>query len=124
MDLLSSDFVQPYFFTPDVKHRDMLLTLGKMLHPQTSAVYLISLLFLLALLVHASQLRTPALLAWTWLAVWFFAIAAVTLLISYFGDTAGARRHIMPSIEMFRLFFWVFMMPFLDLSLKQFKQIE
>ena len=36
MDLLSSDFVQPYFVTPDVKHRDTLLTLGRMLHPQTS----------------------------------------------------------------------------------------
>ncbi len=59
MDLLSSDFVQPYFVTPDVKHRDMLLTLGRMLHPQTPAVYLVSLFFLFALIVHTSQLRTP-----------------------------------------------------------------
>ena len=124
MDLLSSDFIQPYFVTPDVKHRDTLLTLGRMLHPQTPAVYLVSLFFIFALIVHASQLRTPALFTWTWLAVWFFTIAAVTLFISYFGDTSGTRRHIMPSVEMFRLFFWVFMMPFLDLSLNRFKQIE
>lgn len=124
MDLLSSDFIQPYFVTPDVKHRDTLLTLGRVLHPQTPVIYLVSMFFLLALIVHTSQLRTPALCAWTWLSVWFFAIAAVTLLLSYFGDTSGTRRHIMPSVEMFRLFFWVFMMPFLDLSLNRFKQIE
>jgi hypothetical protein len=124
IDLLSSDFVQPYFFAPEVKHRDTLLTLGEMFHPQTSAIYLISLLLLLTLIVHSIQLRTPALFAWTWLAIWFFTIAAATLLLSFFGDTSGARRHIMPSVEMFRLFFWVFIMPFLDLSLIQFKQIE
>jgi hypothetical protein len=123
IDLLSTDFIQPYFFAPEVKFRETLLTVGRIFHPQTPAVYLISLFFVFALLAHtANRSRTPVLVAWTWLAVWFFAISAVTLLISYFGDTAGARRHIMPSVEMFRLFFWVFMMPFLDLSLKQIEQ--
>ncbi|MBM3178807.1 MAG: hypothetical protein FJZ86_00475 [Chloroflexi bacterium] len=120
-DQLKSDFIQPYFFAPEVKNRSTLLIIGEMFHPQTSAVYLISLLLLLALVLNASQFRTPSLLAWGWLAVWVFAIAAVTLLLSFFGDTWGIRRHIMPSVEMFRLFIWVFMMPFLDLSLKQFK---
>ncbi len=124
MELLNSDFVQPYFVTPDVKHRDSLLTIGEMFHPQTAAVYLISVLLLLALVIHAFQLRTPALFAWSWLALWFFAIAAATLFFSYFGDTSGLRRHIMPSVEMFRLFFWVSIMLFLDLSLDQFKPVE
>ena len=43
-----------------------------------------------------------------------YGIAAATLLISYFGDTAGLRRHIMPSVELVRLHFWVFLVPFLD----------
>ena len=124
MDELNSDSVQPYFFAPEVKNRSTLLIIGEMFHPQTSAVYLLSLLLLLALVVNASQFRTPSLLAWGWLAVWVFAIAAVTLLLSFFGDTWGIRRHIMPSVEMFRLFIWVFMMPFLDLSLKQFNLIK
>ena len=123
-DELNSDSVQPYFFAPEVKNRSTLLIIGEMFHPQTSAVYLISLLLLLSLVVHAIQLRTPTLLAWAWLAVWFFAVAAVTLLLGFFGDTSGLRRHIMPSVEMFRLFIWVFIMPFLDLSLKQFKLIK
>ena len=124
IELLNSDFVQPYFVTSDVKHRDSLLTIGEMFHPQTATVYITSVLFLLALLIHAFQSRTPASFAWSWLAVWFFAIAVATLFFSYFGDTSGLRRHIMPSVEIFRLFFWVFMILFLDLSLNQLKQIK
>ena len=124
IDQLNSDFVQPFFYTPEVKNRDSLLTIGEMLHPETSAVYVISLLLLFALLVHTAHFRTPTLFAWSWLASWFFAIAAVTLFLGFFGDVSGTRRHIMPSVEMFRLFMWIFMMPFLDLSLKPFKQME
>jgi hypothetical protein len=116
MASLSSDFVQPYFLTPEVKHRETLLKIGEMLHPETGAVYVISLLILLALIFHALQLRDPTTSAWAWLGLWFFGIAAATLFLSYFGDTAGLRRHIMPSVEMFRLFIWVFLMPFLDQS--------
>lgn len=113
----SDSFAQPYFFTSDIKNRDLLLTVGEILHPETAAVYLICLLLVVMTVVHAFQQRTPSAVVWGWLAVWFFGIAAVTLLLSFFGDTAGTRRHIMPSVEMFRLFFWIFLMPFLDLSL-------
>lgn len=117
MASLNSDFVQPYFITLEVKHRDSLLKIGEMFHPETGAVYIISLLVLFALVFHAIQLRTPTASAWAWLGMWFFGIAAATLFLSYFGDTAGLRRHIMPSVEMFRLFMWVFLMPFLDQSM-------
>ncbi len=95
-----------------------------MLHPETPAVYLICLILLLSLLVHTYRQRTPSLLAWTWLSVWFFAIAAVTLALSFLGDIEGTRRHIMPSVELFRLFFWIFLLPLLDLPLGKFKEID
>lgn len=114
LDQISSDFVQPYFFTPEVTNREFLLSVGEILHPETPAVYLISLIVLLAFLVHSIQNRAPGLSAWMWLAFWVFGIATATLFISYFGDTAGLRRHIMPSVEMFRLFLWIFLMPLLD----------
>ncbi|MCQ3938010.1 MAG: hypothetical protein DPW18_13305 [Chloroflexi bacterium] len=124
LDQLSGDFSQPYFFTPEVKNRELLLTIGQLVHPETAAVYLLTLLLAGAFTVHAVQRRTPALSAWAWMAAWFFGIAAVTLLLSFFGDTAGTRRHIMPSAEMFRLFLWVFLMPFLDLSLAKTNSLE
>ncbi len=113
-----SSFIQPYFYTPNVKHRDILLILGEIVHPETIAVYLIDFLLLISLSINALRHRSTSLLAWTWLALWYLAIAAVTLLLSFFGDTWGTRRHIFPSVEMFRLFMWVFLMPFLDLSLE------
>ena len=124
LDQLTSDFVQPYFITPEVQHRETLLIIGKILHPETPSIYLISAIILLALVVQAIQFREPSLISWAWLAIWFLSIAAVTLFLSFFGDTAGTRRHIMPSVEMIRLFLWVFLIPFLDLSLKQLKQTE
>jgi len=69
---------------------------------------------MLTFLAQAWIKRTPTLTAWAWMALWVYGIAAATLFISYFGDTAGLRRHIMPSVEIFRLHLWVFLMPFLD----------
>ncbi|MBN8579937.1 MAG: hypothetical protein J0L96_04635 [Anaerolineae bacterium] len=117
MDLLTSDYAQPYFFTDDVKNRDVLLVIGEMVNPDSGVVYLLTLILVLTFVAQALTTRNAILSAWAWLAVWFFGIAAGTLFISYFGDTAGLRRHIMPSIEMFRLHLWLFVLPFLDLSL-------
>lgn len=114
LEQLNSDFVQPFFFAPEVKNREVLLSIGEMFHPETSSFYVIDLFILLALIAQAIELRTPTALSWAWLAIWFFAIASVTLLISFFGDTIGLRRHIMPSVEMLRLFLWVFIMPLFD----------
>ena len=117
MDLLTSDYAQPYFFTDDVENRDVLLVIGEMVNPDSGVVYLFTLILVFTFVAQALATRNATLSAWAWLAVWFFGIAAGTLFISYFGDTAGLRRHIMPSIEMFRLHLWLFVLPFLDLSL-------
>lgn len=117
MDMLTSDFTQPYFFTREVKNRDFLLVLGEMVNPDSGIVYLLTILLMVTFLVHAIIHKTSTLSAWAWLAIWMYGISTATFFISYFGDTEGIRRHIMPSVEMFRLYLWVFLMPFLDLSL-------
>ncbi len=117
LDMLSDEYTQPYFFTNEIQNREYLLTLGEMVNPQTGAVYLLTFAIVLVFIFQALQHRALRLSAWAWLAVCVYGIAAGTLFISYFGDTAGIRRHIMPSVEMFRLYLWVFLLPFLDLSL-------
>ncbi|MCE7860022.1 MAG: hypothetical protein DYG86_09580 [Chloroflexi bacterium CFX2] len=117
LDMLSGEYTQPYFFTHEIQNRESLLMVGEMVNPQTGAVYLLTFIMVLVYFVQAIQNRAPRLSAWAWLAVCVYGIAAGTLFISYFGDTAGIRRHIMPSVEMFRLYLWVFLPPFLDLSM-------
>jgi hypothetical protein len=117
MELLTSDFSQPYFITDEVRNREFLLTVGEMVNPQTGFVYLITLAIVLTYFFRVFQYRIPRLSAWAWLAILVYGIAAATLFISYFGDTAGIRRHIMPSVELFRLYVWVFLLPFMDMSL-------
>jgi len=117
MDLLIDDYAQPYFLTDEIKNRQFMLTIGEMVNPESGSVYVLTLLVTLTLFAQMALKRTPVLSIWAWLAIWMYGIAMVTLLISYFGDTAGLRRHIMPSVELVRLHFWVFLIPFLDLSL-------
>ena len=116
MPQFTSDFIQPYFML-DMKTRDSLLVVGEMVHPQTASVFVIDLLLMIALCAHAIKYRGASITAWMWLAAWFLSIAAITLFLSFFGDIYGTRRHIMPSVEMLRLFQWIFLMPFLDRSL-------
>ena len=116
MFYLSSDFVQPYFKTDDVLARETLLKIGEFLHPQSLAVYLLDVLLLLGFYVSAAQQRRPGPLAWAWLATWFLLCAAITLFPTFFGDTVGTRRHVFPSVELFRLFIWAFLITYLDRS--------
>lgn len=119
MDMLTDDFAQPYFLTDEVKNRDSLLIIGEMVNPDSGVVYLLALALTASLCFHAAAKRNKTLASWAWIALWLYGIAAATLFISYFGDTAGIRRHIMPSAEMYRLCLWVFLTPFLDLSLDE-----
>ena len=119
MEQLTGEYTQPYFFTNEVKNREALLVIGEMVNPDSGVVYLFTLILTLTFMVQALTTRNATLSAWAWLAVWVYGAAAATLFISYFGDTAGLRRHIMPSVEMFRLYIWVFLLPFLDLSLDE-----
>lgn len=119
MELLTSDFSQPYFIADEVKNRKTLLTVGEMVNPDTGAVYLLTLIIPLVFFFQAAQHRTPHLSGWAWLAICIYGISAATLFISFFGDIAGIRRHIQPSVEMIRLYMWIFLAPFFDLDLEK-----
>ncbi len=119
MDLLTEDYAQPYFTTDEVKNREIMFVVGEMVNPDSGVVYLFTILILVIYVAQAAPKSNPTLTTWAWLAVWVYGIAAATLFISYFGDTAGLRRHIMPSVEMIRLHLLIFIMPFLDLSLNK-----
>ncbi|MBI2334108.1 MAG: hypothetical protein HYU84_18435 [Chloroflexi bacterium] len=116
-DYFISDFVQAYYPTNKIKNRDALLFIGKIFHMENFAVYLIDLLLLSTLIIGAFQYRTVDRLAWAWLALWMFGIAALTLLLNFLGDIYNTRRHVMLGVEWLRLFLWIFLMPILDLSL-------
>jgi hypothetical protein len=110
-----SDFEQPYYKVPANNYRKNLFIAGEFVHPESMAVYLIDALLFVFLCVKALKYRDKYFYAWMWLAGWYLLCATVILLASFFGDTAGTRRHIFPSVEMFRLFLWIFLMPYLDL---------
>ena len=114
MDLLIEDYTQPYFLTEEIKNRDFLLVVGEMVNSESGVIYLLTLVITIILVIYLLFNRTETFSTWAWLGIWMYGIAIATLLISYFGDTAGLRRHIMPSVELVRLHFWVFLVPFLD----------
>ena len=120
-DYFSSDFSQAYFPTDDLKYRETLLFIGKSLHAETYAVYLIDLLLVIVFVIGAIQKPTKDRLVWAWLAMWMISVTAITLFINFIGDIYNTRRHVMLGVEWLRLFMWIFLMPILDqyLSIKQ-----
>ncbi|GAB4568278.1 MAG: hypothetical protein Fur0017_10950 [Anaerolineales bacterium] len=118
-----SDFSQAYFPTTDLKHREILFFIGKILHSETYTIYLIDLLLIVTLLIGAVKYRTADRFAWAWLALWMFFIALVTLFINFIGDIYNTRRHVMLGVEWLRLFFWVFLMPILDQYLSKSSEV-
>ncbi len=115
---LKSDFIQPHFKSPGNSYRDTLLIFGEVAHPETNAVYLIDLILFLSMLAAAIKHRDPETIAWTWLAAWIFIYGSLSLFITLFGDIDGTRRHIYPSVDLFRLFPWIFLVSQMDKILK------
>lgn len=113
-DAFATDAFQPYYFPNNVRLRNVWTRLGDLVHPATMAVYLIDLLLLASIVVSAFRRRDGESWTWAWLAVWFILYAAVSTLLSFFGDINGSRRHIIPSVESFRLYLWIFLFVNLD----------
>ena len=109
-----AEFTQPYFKPADTADRAGILLLAEIVHPETLAVYLIDVLCIIALLVGGWTGHRQALLGWAWLGTWVFACSAITLLASFFGDANGFRRHLLPSVEPFRLLMWLLLLACLD----------
>jgi hypothetical protein len=110
-----TDFIQPYYETRGFDARQDLLSIGRAVHPETNAVYILDTLLLISLLMAVWRHQDPLLVSWAGLAAWMFLYAGVSLFISALGDVDGTRRHVYPSVETFRLFFWIFSLVHLDL---------
>ena len=113
------DSTQPYYVTNGLDIRKASDKIGEFFHPEFSSVYILDTLMLVALLIASFKSRELWLASWTWLAVWLFASASVTLFTNFFGDTIGAARHVIPPAETFRLSLWIFLMIHMDYLLAQ-----
>ncbi len=111
-----SGFVQTYFRAPEVVHRETLLIIGEILHPETYAVYAIDFLLLISICYTAIKSGGQRIYGMAWLALWMVFYLTISLLLSFFGDTNGTGRHIFPSVEGFRLFEWIYLLVNMDLA--------
>jgi hypothetical protein len=114
---LQSDFTQPYYKSPEIKYRSMLLKIGEALHPQSNTVFIIDAILFIALCVAAFNNKNGETVGWLWLAAWIFLYSSASLYLSFFGDADGVGRHIFPAVESFRLFIWIFLIAQMDLSM-------
>ena len=113
-EYFSDSFFQPYYRPVESQTREYLSLLGEFLHPTTNAVFILDALLLAGMLIAAIKHRDAHHTAWAWVAVWAFLFAAVSLFTGFFGDTYGTRRHIFPSVELFRLYTWMFLFVVMD----------
>ena len=106
-------YEQPYFPLLPAQWAWPSLVLGELFHPGSGAFYLIATLALLCILL-AARGGGQYTLRWAWVLTWLFLAAGATLFLSFFGDTAGVMRHVMPSVEAFRLLMWLALLVVLD----------
>jgi hypothetical protein len=111
--------LQPYYISPELPYRDVLITIGEFLHSKTSAVYLLDTIFVITLCLAAIKHRQPHLYAWSWFATWIYLVSGVSLFLNFFGDVSGSLRHIFPAVATFRLSVWLFMLILVDNMLDQ-----
>ncbi|HQX14951.1 MAG TPA: hypothetical protein PLA27_00920 [Anaerolineales bacterium] len=122
-DYLSEDFVQPYFTTAEIRSRKTLLDMGRIVHPETNAVFLIDFILVASMLINSLKSSTGRAWAWTWFAVWMFFFGSVSVLLSFFGDNIGIHRHIFPYVEIFRLLLWIGLLANLDSLVHSFEPV-
>jgi hypothetical protein len=115
MYMFTSDFLQPYFNTQSINFNSTLITLGRMLHPESGAVYLMDVLLLGSIIHTALTSRDRTISTWAWIGIWLFLSSTVSLFIRYFGDMESVLRHIFPAVEFFRLLLWILLMIQVDL---------
>ena len=110
---------QPYYVTDSLTVRRASDKIGEFFHPESSSVYLLDALMLMTLVAATIRYHESWLVSWTWLALWLFMCAAITLFTNFFGDTIGAARHVVPPEETFRLSLWIFLVIHMDYLLQQ-----
>jgi hypothetical protein len=110
--VLYNGYMQPYYKLAKTNTASVLLQLSKLFHPGSSVFYLVDTIVLVSL--WAAALTGRARLAWIWVLTWLYLTAAISLSLSFLGDSQGVMRHIFPSLEMFRLFLWLSLMVLID----------
>lgn len=113
-DYLSEDFVQPYFTTAEIRSRKTLLDAGRIVHPETNAIFLVDFILVASMAINSLKHSTRRAWAWTWFAAWIFFFGSVSVLLSFFGDNIGIHRHIFPYVEIFRLLLWIGLLASMD----------
>lgn len=106
-DYFDAGYIQPYFTTSEIRSLKTLLDIGKIVHPETNAVYFIDFILILSMYGNLLRRRTGRAWAWAWFATWMFFQAIILVLLSFFGDNIGIHRHIFPYVEEFRLLLWI-----------------
>lgn len=115
----NSDFIQPYYSDTIQKSlRGNLITIGEIFHPETNSVYLLNFLMLIGLIVSAIKNKDENIISWAWISTWMFGAATATLFLVFFGDTVGTRRHIFQSVELLRLYSWIFLTVYIDHAIR------
>ena len=96
-DYFRANYEQPFFNT----RQSLLLMVGEIVHPETLAVFFLDLLLFALLCYKALRDKDRNMIGWVWMAAWFLCCNGATLLVSFFGDTAGVLRHISPRLKCF-----------------------
>ncbi len=112
--IFTYSYQQPYYQVSAKPSRLPLSQIGELLHPSSGAFYLVDTVVLIAVWAAAIFRRSRSVMAWTWVLTWLYLAAAITLFVSYFGDTDGIMRHLLPSLETFRLFMWLSLVVVID----------
>jgi hypothetical protein len=118
METFFSENLQPYFHgnKKDI-YRLQLERIGNILHPVSSVVFYADLILLGGLCGITWKTRASRPFTWLWLAGWWLVSASLMLFVNYFFDSWGVIRHVVYYIQMYRLFFWIFLLVLIDLLL-------
>lgn len=112
--VLHLSYMQPYYKPAKTIINSVLLKLGKIVHPGSAFFYIADTSVMVFLWAAALSKGWRDHLAWMWALTWLYLTAAITLSLSFLGDSEGVMRHIFPSLVMFRLFLWVSLIVVID----------
>jgi hypothetical protein len=115
-----TEIKQTYFRIPEhAQARELLMALGNTLHLENTTPFLLDLILLFGLILLAQKNTYGTSRPWTWLGVWLFLTASITLIPTILGDTWALNRHALFSTMIYRLFMWVFTIIIIDIAIEQ-----
>lgn len=117
MESFFSENKQPYFHGSKKANRFQMEKVGNLLHPLSGTIFYADLILLGGLCSITLKTRANRPLTWLWLAGWWLLSASLILFVSYFFDTWGVIRHVVYSVQMYRLFFWLYLLVMVDMLL-------